>query len=125
MTGEEEEECIFKMRCKLYRKRDEQMKERGTGNVRLMRHKETQKIRVIMRQDKTLKPVANFLSTTYNYLIYIVTESPLCELTPMKNNDKAYVWSCNDFSDEEPKLEMLAGRFQTSDSNLSYLTYIL
>jgi len=49
------------MRMKLYRYREEQWKERGTGNLKLMRHKETKKIRCIMRQEKTLKPVANFL----------------------------------------------------------------
>ena len=49
------------MRCKLYRIRDEQWKERGIGNCKLMRHKETKKIRFIMRQEKTFKPVANFL----------------------------------------------------------------
>ena len=36
----------------------------------------------------------------------------------MKNNDKAYIWSCSDFSDEEAKIEMLAARFQTVESNL-------
>ena len=61
VTGEESEECIFKMRAKLYRLRDEQWKERGTGNAKLMRHKETKKVRFIMRQEKTLKPVANFI----------------------------------------------------------------
>ena len=63
VTGEEKEECVFRMRAKLYRVRDEQWKERGTGNAKLMRHKETKKIRFIMRQEKTLKPVANFLCT--------------------------------------------------------------
>jgi Ran-binding protein 1 len=62
VTGEENEECIFKMRCKLFRMRDQQWKERGIGNCKLMRDKETKKIRFIMRQEKTLKPVANFLS---------------------------------------------------------------
>ena len=33
----------------------------------------------------------------------------------MKNNDKAYTWSCNDCS-EEPKLEKLALRLQTVES---------
>ena len=60
-TGEESEECIFKMRAKLYRMRDEQLKERGTGNAKLLRNKETKRIRFVMRQEKTLKPVANFL----------------------------------------------------------------
>lgn len=50
------------MRCKLYRMRDEQWKERGTGNCKLMRHKENKKVRFVMRQEKTLKPVANFIS---------------------------------------------------------------
>ena len=49
------------MRAKLYRLRDEQWKERGTGNAKLMRHKESKKIRFVMRQEKTLKPVANFI----------------------------------------------------------------
>ena len=34
----------------------------------------------------------------------------------MKNNDKAYIWSCTECSEEEPKLEKLAARFQTSDN---------
>lgn len=59
-----------------------------------------------MRQEKTLKPVANFL----------IQESPLCELVPMKNNDKAYIWSCNDCSEEEPNLEKLAIRFQNVEN---------
>lgn len=61
VTGEENEECIFKMRCKLYRKRGEELKERGTGNCKLIRNKETKKIRFVMRQEKTLKPIANFI----------------------------------------------------------------
>jgi len=59
-----------------------------------------------MRQEKTLKPVANF----------ILQESPLCELVPMKGNDKAYTWACNDFSEEEAKLEKLAARFQNAEN---------
>jgi hypothetical protein len=59
-----------------------------------------------MRQEKTLKPVANF----------ILQEAPLCELVPMKGNDKAYTWACNDFSEEEAKLEKLAARFQNAEN---------
>ena len=106
VTGEELEECIFKARCKLYRFRDDQWKERGTGNGKLLRNKETKKVRFVMRQEKTLKPVANF----------ILQEAPLCELMPMKNTDKAYIWSCNDFTGEEPRLEKLAARFQTVEN---------
>ncbi|MFN9908981.1 MAG: hypothetical protein ACK56F_23135, partial [bacterium] len=51
-------------------------------------------------------PVANF----------ILQESPLCDLVPMKNNDKAYIWSCNDCSGEEPTLEKLAVRLQNAEN---------
>ena len=43
-------------------------------------------------------------------VIYIVQESPMCDLIPMKNNDKALTWSCNDFTEEGGKLEKLAAR---------------
>ena len=51
----------MKIRTKLFRWRDEQWKERGIGNAKLMRDKEQKQIRFIMRQEKTLKPVANFI----------------------------------------------------------------
>lgn len=34
-------------------------KERGTGDVRLLQHKEVKKIRLVMRRDKTHKVCAN------------------------------------------------------------------
>ena len=60
-SGEENLECIMKIRVKLFRWRDEQWKERGIGNAKLMRDRAEKRIRFIMRQEKTLKPVANFL----------------------------------------------------------------
>lgn len=52
----------MKIRAKLFRWRDEQWKERGIGNAKLMRDREDKIIRFVMRQEKTLKPVANFIS---------------------------------------------------------------
>lgn len=51
-------------RAKLFRFATEssEWKERGTGDVRLLQHKETKKIRLVMRRDKTLKVCANHLS---------------------------------------------------------------
>ena len=34
----------------------------------------------------------------------------------MANNNKAWVWTANDFSDEEPAIEQLAARFQNLDA---------
>ena len=55
------------MRVKLYRFRQEQWKERGIGNCKLMRDKEQKRIRMVMRQEKTLKPVANFFGKSLTY----------------------------------------------------------
>ena len=51
----------MKHRVKLFRWRDEQWKERGIGNAKLMRDRSDKRIRFVMRQEKTLKPVANFI----------------------------------------------------------------
>lgn len=51
----------MKLRCKIYRMNDNQWKERGTGNCKLMRDRAEKKIRFVMRQEKTLKPCANHL----------------------------------------------------------------
>ena len=55
----------MKIRTKLFRWRDEQWKERGIGNAKFMRDRVQKQIRFIMRQEKTLKPVANFIGKTF------------------------------------------------------------
>lgn len=51
-------------RAKLFRfdAEGKQWKERGTGDVRLLQHKDNKKVRVVMRRDKTLKVCANHYS---------------------------------------------------------------
>ena len=93
-TGEEDEDLIFKSRGKLYRFRDGEWKERGTGDLKLLRHKKEKKIRFILRQDKTLKIVANF----------IISEKPLCELKPHQGSEKMFMFMAYDCS-EEPVME--------------------
>lgn len=66
-TNEESEESVFKMRAKLFRfdKDAGEWKERGTGDVKFLKHKESQKTRLVMRRDKTLKVCANHYSKFY------------------------------------------------------------
>ena len=122
-------ECIYKQRVKLYRFTDNQWKERGVGNLKMLRDKTNRKIRVLMRQEKTFKPVANFMCKSHfklalksgsnlsDILLFIVvSEDPLCMLTLMANNNKAYVWTCADFSDGEQKMEKQAARFNTLEA---------
>jgi hypothetical protein len=49
------------MRAKLFKfvRDSNEWKERGTGDVRLLKHKENGKTRLVMRRDKTLKVCAN------------------------------------------------------------------
>jgi len=53
-------------RAKLFRfdSSGNEWKERGTGEARLLQHKVTQKIRLVMRREKTLKVCANHLSSS-------------------------------------------------------------
>lgn len=65
----------FCRKAKLYRfdKDGNQWKERGTGTVKLLKHKESSKVRLVMRQAKTLKICANHLGTLSIYLELAVT----------------------------------------------------
>ena len=112
-SGTEGEVCIHKVRAKLFRFRDNMWKERGIGNLKLMRNNEDKRIRFVMRQEKTLKPVGNF----------IVTEKPSCELTPMTGSDKSFLWVCHDFSDDgEGSLEKLCAKFQNAEAATAFKT---
>ncbi|KAM9858031.1 ran-specific GTPase-activating protein [Aulostomus maculatus] len=108
-TLEEDEEELFKMRAKLYRFASEndppEWKERGTGDVKLLKHKEKGSIRLLMRRDRTLKICANH---------HIV---PMMELKPNAGSDRAWVWNTlADYADECPKPELLAIRFLNAEN---------
>ena len=49
MTGEEEEEIVFGQRAKLYRMDIGAWKERGVGELKILRHNQTKKYRILMR----------------------------------------------------------------------------
>jgi Ran-binding protein 1 len=61
----------LRRKSKLYRfdKDGNQWKERGTGTVKLLKHKETSKVRLVMRQAKTLKICANHLGNPQFFLL--------------------------------------------------------
>ncbi|KAG5928553.1 single stranded nucleic acid binding protein [Claviceps africana] len=106
-TNEESEEQLFKMRAKLFKfnKESSEWKERGTGDVRLLKHKENGKTRLVMRRDKTLKVCANH---------YIVPEM---KLSPNVGSDRSWVWNAAaDVSEGEPEAVTLAIRFANSEN---------
>merc|ERR1712141_560243 len=84
-TGEDQEDETFKMRAKLFRfdstADPPEWKERGTGDVKLLQQKDKpDKIRILMRRDKTLKICANHFVQSWMLL------------KPMKGSDRAWMW---------------------------------
>lgn len=104
-SGEEEEDALVELKCKLYRfdADNNEWKERGLGLVKLLQHKENKKVRLLMRQEKTLKIRAN----------HIVM--PGTKLQEHSGSDKAWVWSAVDFAEGEQKIELFAIRFGSVD----------
>jgi len=106
-THEEDEDVIFKMRAKLFRFEvtTTEWKERGTGDVRLLQHKETKRVRLVMRRDKTLKLCANH------------SISADMKLQPNVGSDRSWVWKvAADYAENEPSPETLAIRFANSEN---------
>eukprot|EP01119_Soliformovum_irregulare_P002885 TRINITY_DN13148_c0_g1_i1.p1 TRINITY_DN13148_c0_g1~~TRINITY_DN13148_c0_g1_i1.p1 ORF type:complete len:198 (+),score=46.50 TRINITY_DN13148_c0_g1_i1:60-653(+) len=107
VTHEEDEEVLFKMRAKLFRfdKGEKLWKERGTGDVKFLKHKNTGKIRLLMRREKTLKVCAN------HYVL------PVMKLQVNAGSDRSWVWTCpSDFADDTPTEEVLAIRLANPEN---------
>ncbi|KAM4608312.1 E3 SUMO-protein ligase RanBP2 [Polymixia lowei] len=104
-TGEEEEEEMFCNRAKLFRFDTEtkEWKERGIGNVKILKHSTSGKVRLLMRREQVLKICAN----------HYITADML--LKPNAGSDKSWVWNAIDYADEQAKPEQLAIRFKTAD----------
>lgn len=113
-TGEEEEDVLLDMKAKLYRfdKDGNQWKERGVGTVKLLKHKETGKVRLVMRQAKTLKICAN------HFVL------PSISVQEHSGNEKSCVWHAPDFSDGELKEELFCIRFSTVENAKKFMEMV-
>ncbi|XP_050309114.1 ran-specific GTPase-activating protein-like [Anthonomus grandis grandis] len=103
-THEEDEVEFLKIRAKLYRFDSStdppEWKERGTGELKMLKHKEKSSFRIVMRRDKTLKVCANHFIT------------PMIELKPSLTNERAFVYTVLvDFADEKTRSECFAVKF--------------
>lgn len=106
-TNEEEEEVLYKVRAKLFRFHADikEWKERGTGDVKFLKHKISGKTRLLMRRDKTLKICANHLV------------NPEYELKPNIGSDRSWVYTVTaDISEGEPEAQTLAIRFGNKEN---------
>ncbi|TKY51459.1 Ran-binding protein 1-like b [Spatholobus suberectus] len=98
-------------KSKLYRfdKDGNQWKERGAGTVKFLKHKVSGKVRLLMRQSKTLKICANHLI--------------LSTMTVQEHagNEKSCVWHARDFADGELKDELFCIRFPSIENCKSFM----
>src|ERR1700724_471342 len=107
-------------RAKLFRfaKESNEWKERGTGDVKFLKHKHTSKTRIVMRRDQTLKVCANHYSTPTpltRHLLNLVT--PDMKLKENIGSDRSWVYTATaDVSEGVPTVETLAIRFGNSES---------
>jgi len=113
-SGEEDEEVILSVRAKLFifgetmldaGTGNKSWKERGVGEVRLLRHREHSRIRLLMRQEKTMKVIANHAL------------DPRIRLEKNAGSNRSWVWSAYDFADGELVETVFALRF--SDSSIA------
>eukprot|EP01036_Dinobryon_divergens_P034204 gene34204-44187_t len=112
-THEEDEAVVYKQRAKLFvfgetlldkGTGNKTWKERGVGEVKLLRHKENSRIRILMRQEKTMKVIVNhFLD-------------PRIGLSVHTGSDKSWIWVAYDFSDNELVETTFAIRFSSSEN---------
>ena len=78
--------------------------EKGKGDVKILKHKENDRIRILMRQEKTLKIIANHFI------------DPRIKVEKMTSSDRAWVWVAYDFSNGEALVETtIAIKFNNSD----------
>lgn len=106
------QEVLFKKRSKLFiygetlldkGTGNKQWRERGVGEMKILKHKEHKKSRLLMRQEKTMKVICNHVI------------DPRIQLNPNMSSDRSWVWSAFDFSDGELVETIFAIRFSDSD----------
>lgn len=108
-SGEEDEDIIFEQRCKLFRFRDKEYKERGLGNIKALKHRTTGAGRLIMRRD----------------LINLVCLNCWSCSKIERVRDTQVRFAGLDASDGEPVMTVFLAKFKTqelTDTFMSHLT---
>ena len=106
VTGEEGLEVLFSERAKLYRFDVDsgQWKERGVGEVKLLRHPTSGRGRVLMRREQIKKLCANHNITA------------AMKLKPNVGSDRSWVWYTSaDYAEGEARPEKLAVKLKTPE----------
>lgn len=114
VSGEEDEDILLNKRAKLYQFSESLLNkgtgtktwnERGLGQMKLLKHRENSIIRVLMRQEKTMKVIANH-----------VLDPRIVIMPNAGASDKSWVWNAFDFADGELVEKTFAIRFSDAET---------
>ena len=110
-SWDDDADALFSQRCKFYRFDSEsKWKERGQGDLKILKHRETGMVKLLMRRSQTLKICCNHSLT------------PDMKVITLANNDKACTWFTNaDFADEEVTAEKLCAKFKTVEAAKEFM----
>lgn len=100
-TGEEEEEVLYCHRAKLFRFINGEWKERGIGDVKILRHAAAGKLRVVMRREQVHKICLNHTLTK--------------EVLYTSKDDKTWLFSAADYSEGEISYQQFCLRFKNAE----------
>ena len=113
ISGEENEEVLFNENAKAYRLDNvaKQWKERGKGEIKILKNRQTGQHRIIMRREQVKKLIIN-----HTFIAGM-------ELKPFASRKNSWVWSTHaDFADEVPKPEHLCVRFRNQEISNRFQT---
>lgn len=101
-TGEEDEEVAYSHRAKLFRydTPTKQWKERGLGDIKLLKHRQTGKLRLVMRREQVLKLCLNH-SVNFDFEL-------------KEKGEKGWMWTAADYSENKIDYEQFAALFKTA-----------
>ncbi|KAL1140572.1 hypothetical protein AAG570_000502, partial [Ranatra chinensis] len=106
-TGEEDEIIVFSERARLYKldNNTKEWKERGVGEMKLLKHTVIKTYRLLMRREQVHKIVCNHLISSD------------FKLNPLSTSDRSWCWFAMNLAQdyEAPQLENLAAKFKNGD----------
>ncbi|XP_066138982.1 E3 SUMO-protein ligase RanBP2 isoform X1 [Euwallacea fornicatus] len=100
-TGEENEEVLYSQRVKLYRYFTGEWKERGIGDIKILKDIVSGKLRVVMRREQVLKICLNHLLTK--------------DVEYIPKDEKTWLFHAADFSEGELSHDQFCLRFKNGE----------
>ena len=107
-TGEEEENVLHTFRARLFRFCDNEWKERGVGEIKILESRDSNRIRLLMRRDTIFKVCLN----------QSITKDLKLDL---KDDKKSITWSAIDYSEDTPIPQIFLLRLKNADIAQQFL----